>query len=231
MLSRAELAEALVAHAGAGDLARARTELAEAVAQARAMGMTHRVETWVAQAIALQSPATPAVLSRSDEGWTVRCGGRRIDLPDLVGLRYLARLLAQPGRELTAVELADAAVVDNRHELLDGVAVAAYRQRIRDLAVAIEDADPIKAERLRAERSAIVGELAGAVGLGGRMRGFASSPERARTAVRKALTRAVDAITAADPVLGGELRAAVGTGAVCRYQPDGPARPWQVKQE
>jgi tetratricopeptide (TPR) repeat protein len=227
MLSRAELAEALAARAAPGDRERARAELALAVAEARAMGLTHRVELWTDR-------LEPAVLSHGPDGWTVRCGTTRIDLPDLVGLRYLAKLLVNPGRELTAVELSDSGVVGaDHHQVLDSVAVAAYRQRLRDLAEAIDDADACadttKAERLRREREAIAGELAGAIGLGGRLRQFSSSPERARTAVRKALTRAVDAIAATDPVLGEELRAAVTTGAVCCYTPDDPARPWHVE--
>src|SRR5262245_3633982 len=43
--------------------------------------------------------------------------------------------------------------------------------------------------------------------------------ERARTAVRKALVRAVESIAAAEPALGEHLRASLTTGARCRYDP------------
>jgi hypothetical protein len=231
MLSRAELAEALVARGDPGDITRARTALAEAVDDAREMGLARRVEMWTAEAVALQPSGTPAVLCRRGrEGWTVRSGPTRIDLPDLVGLRYLSQLLEHPDRDVTAADLCGAAVVAGRQDLLDSTAVAAYRQRIRELDVAIaeseSDADLGKAERLRQERDVIADELARAVGLGGRLRGFPASPERARTAVRKALKRAMDAIGDVDPVLGSELRAAISTGTVCRYTPAG--RPWRV---
>lgn len=153
-----------------------------------------------------------------------------------MGFRYLSRLLAHPDRELTAAELGGAlggaAVLDGRQELLDATAVGAYRRRIRELVDAIDEADAhadlARAERLRLEREAVASELARAVGLGGRLRGFSSSPERARTAVRKALKRAIDALAAADPVLGAELRAAIATGAACRYTPRD--RLWRVDQ-
>jgi hypothetical protein len=232
-LSQAELADALVARGRLGDLARARSTLAEAIAQAREMGLTQRVETWSARLAALEPPSTPAVLRRRGrEGWTVAGGAGPVDLPDLVGLRYLSLLLEQPDREVAATELYDAVELGARPELLDDPPMAAHRDRIRDLKAAIDDADSdldhSGADRLRLELDAVVGELARALGSGGAPRKLPSSPERARTAVRKAFKRALDAISDQDPVLGGELRAAISTGMVCRYQPG--RRPWRVER-
>ncbi|HEV2783275.1 MAG TPA: AAA family ATPase [Actinophytocola sp.] len=229
---RAELAEALVARGGPGDLERARTQLADAIDEARALGLWPRVDAWSVLANALTPSATPAVLRRrADGGWTLRGGDVPIELPDLVGVRYLGRLLERPGEDLPAVDLCDAGVLTGRQQLLDPAAVDAYRRRVTDLDTAIDDAeadaDLARAERFRLEREAVAGELARAIGLGGRMREFTSSPERARTAVRKAIKRAVDAIAAADPVLGGELRTEITTGSVCRYTPG--ARRWRVE--
>ena len=53
----------------------------------------------------------------------------------------------------------------------------------------------------------------------GRTRDFPDPAERARTAVRKAIKRAVAAVTAADPAIGAELRATVTTGSACAYTP------------
>ena len=228
-LSRAELAEALDARGGAGDLVRARSVLAEAIDDAAAMGLSRRVETWTAR-LAGHDPAP--VLTRRRDGWTVTAAGTRIELPDFVGLRYLSRLLENPGCELAAVDLGGAVVVTGRQEVLDHAAIKAYRQRIRDLDAAIDaadsDADLGKAERLRLERDTLSGELSDALSLSGRAREFASSPERARTAVRKAIKRALDVIADGDQRLGDELRASVTTGTVCPYRPAG--RPWRVEQ-
>jgi hypothetical protein len=50
------------------------------------------------------------------------------------------------------------------------------------------------------------------------MRSFADAPERARTAVRKAVKRAIEQVTAANPVVGQHLARRIETGAVCCYR-------------
>lgn len=61
-------------------------------------------------------------------------------------------------------------------------------------------------------------ELVRASGLGSRIRSFADVPERARTAVRKAVKRAIEQVSAANPVVGQHLASRIETGAVCRYR-------------
>lgn len=230
---RAQLAEALVIRGRPGDLARARVLLARAVDEAKTLDMAQRVEEWTARVDALAPSTTPAVLRcGGGAGWVVRGGAADIALPDLVGLDYLSRLLEQPGQDVAAADLVGSAVLTGRQELLDDTAVDAYRRRVRDLDRAIEDAedcaDPTKAERLRAERDAVAEELVRTMGLSGRVRAFTASPERARTAVRKAIKRALDAISEHDAVLGGELRAEITTGTACRYTPT--LRQWRVER-
>jgi hypothetical protein len=231
-ITRAQLADALDVRAAPGDLARARVLLAEAVRDARTMGMHRRVDRWTEQAAALERTTRPVVLRRrGNEGWSVTGDATRIDLPDLVGLHYLSRLLEYPGREFAATELHGAVEVGTGHQLLDDVAVAAYRQRVRDIDTMIDDAEatghPGKAERLRQERDAVAGELTRALGLGGRARTFAAPAERARSAVQKAIRRAIDTIRDRDPSLGSDLRRTVSTGTGCSYQPG--ERRWRVE--
>lgn len=155
----------------------------------------------------------------------------RTELPDLVGLRYLSRLLDYPGREFAATELRGAVAVDAGYELLDDVAVTAYRQRVRDIDEAIDDAEAAgdfgKVVRLRLERDAVAGELTRALGLGGRSRAFATTAERARSAVGKAIKRAIDTISDADAALGSDLRRTIRTGTACGYRPG--ERSWRVE--
>ncbi|MEV4316265.1 AAA family ATPase [Actinocrispum sp. NPDC049592] len=227
-LSRAQLAEALIARGHTGDLPAARSLLTEAANEARAMDMPERAEAWLALA---GPPDIPAVLRRTPTGWAIVMGEAVTALPDLVGIRYLSVLLEHAWQDVPALDLAAAGVVDARHELIDESAVDAYRRRLRtidaEIDVADSDMDLARAERLRLEREALTSELAGAVGLGGRIRGFPDSPERARTAVRKALKRALDVIAEADPVLGDELRGSISTGLVCRCA---PGRQWRVER-
>jgi hypothetical protein len=187
-------------------------------------------------------PAAPAAgpplvvhLHPGPAGWTVgRPGAVRV-LPELRGLHHLRVLLGRPGAEVGAVELAAAAgghpgviVAEAGEELLDARALADYRRRLAELTDELAEAeswaDQVRAERLGRERSALLAELAAATGFGGRARRFASSQERARTAVRKAIAGALSRIEQHDPALARLLRDTVRTGAHCRYEPD-PARP------
>ena len=140
-------------------------------------------------------------------------------------MRHLARLLARPGQEVPALELAaDAASLagPDRQPVLDGRARRAYADRARrlvaELADARERADRGRVAVLEREADALADELGRSTGLG-RTRDFPDPAERARTAVRKAIKRAVAAVTAADPAIGAELRATVTTGSACAYTP------------
>ena len=62
-------------------------------------------------------------------------------------------------------------------------------------------------------------ELAGAVGLSGRDRPAASSAERARVSVTKAIRTAIKRIAEHEPGLAQHLDQAITTGALCRYDP------------
>ena len=73
---------------------------------------------------------------------------------------------------------------------------------------------------IEAEREALLREVAGATGLGGRARTAGSTAERARVAVRKAIAAALERIDSEDPATARLLRAVVHTGSVCRYEPD-----------
>jgi hypothetical protein len=67
------------------------------------------------------------------------------------------------------------------------------------------------------------------VGLGGRDRRAASSAERARVNVTRAIRAALGRIAEHSPALGRHLEATVRTGTFCSYVPD-PRLPltWQL---
>jgi hypothetical protein len=105
----------------------------------------------------------PVVCTGSGRRWQLAWGSHRVQIENCLGMRYLATLLAKPGREVSAVELA-------------------------------------------------TGPGAEAIDIG-------LVEERARISVGKAIRRALDRITAADPALGHELRMTVHTGLRCCYDP------------
>jgi hypothetical protein len=145
-----------------------------------------------------------------------------------VGMTYLATLLANPGYELTAVELAagpgpDAVAGGTAQPVLDQAATSHYRKWLATLEAELDEHeannDAGRAARIRSERDWLLGELSAAAGLAGRVREFAGAEEKARIAVGKAIRRALAKIAAADEVIAGALRDGVHTGTRCCYRP------------
>lgn len=231
-ICQADLARALDSRGDDGDLGRAVELWAVAVPAAAAMGMTGRHaewEVWQRQARARHAAQSgpPGVIDREGSGWIVGVGDRRVPVPDLVGMRYLAELLTHPGEPIPALVLAadgTTPIEPSQQHLLDGAARAAYLSRGRELAERLADAearhDLAAVASLQAELDALVDHVEAATGIAGRPRAFRSPAELARTAVRKAIQRAIDRIGAAEPTLGDHLRASVSTGFTCLYTND-----------
>jgi len=178
-----------------------------------------------------------AVLRAQGDYWTVAYRTPAFRLKHTVGLAYIAKLVADPGREHHVLELAGhreaGDAVGGAGPLLDARAKAAYRERVEELKDELEEAmrwaDAARAAQARLEMEALAGQLANAVGLGGRDRPVASDAERARSSVTKAIKAAVARIAEQDPLLADHLRRSLRTGTFCTYIPD-PSRPisWQV---
>jgi tetratricopeptide (TPR) repeat protein len=177
---------------------------------------------------------SPATMTRDRRGFVLAHAGTTTRLPDTQGLRYLAELVRQPGREHHALDLVDRVEgvdigggVDRRAlgsagDLTDGQARAEYRRRIERLRADIEDAIAEgrfdAAEAMQSEIEQLVGGLARAFGLGGRSRQAASAAERARLNVTRAIRTAIDRITDLVPA-GRVLDQRVRTGLYCAYEP------------
>lgn len=174
-----------------------------------------------------------AELVRNGDHWLLRHGGRAVVLPDLKGLTYLARLLAEPGREQHVLDLAEAGTVAPGLPVLDDEARASYRRRLAevetDLAEAEADHDEARIRLAERDRDYLVAELSAAAGLGGRARTTGGTAERARTSVTRSLRYALARLAEAAPDLGAHLDRTVRTGTACCYQPDPVARlEWKV---
>jgi tetratricopeptide (TPR) repeat protein len=249
-----------------GDVDRARELIRSATERAAAVGVPRLGERLArAEAMlppeAIGEPAAPvaapadgpgsAVLAREGDVWRLDYEGRVLRVRDAKGMRHLALLLANPGIEFHAVEVAGSgegagaaggveadglsvrAGTGDAGVALDAQAKAEYRARLEDLRADIEEAeafnDPERAARAREEMEFIGQELSSAVGLGGRDRRAASAAERARVNVTRALKREIRRIADQDERLGRELSTTVRTGTFCAYEPD-PRQPvqWRV---
>ncbi len=197
-------------------------------------------------------PSPPPTPARAATVATFRCEGDTriiglgevtVQMRDLKGLRYIDRLLADPGREihvldLVAVErgsLPTGRVVDHRQEaltdgadsglpLIDEAARDAYRRRLAEVEDDIEEAtrmnDLARIDLAQRDREYLISELTSAVGLGGRTRSVGGSAERARTSVTRALRYALGRMAEHHAALAAHLEQSVHTGTYCAYEPD-----------
>ncbi|CAA9236493.1 MAG: hypothetical protein AVDCRST_MAG52-1379 [uncultured Blastococcus sp.] len=175
-------------------------------------------------------------------GGDVRCiefAGRTVVLRDLKGMRYLARLLAEPDREFHVLDLVGAEVGEVARSggdlgpVVDGQARAAYKRRLAEIDDDLDEAavlgDTERAALARADRDYLLRELAGAFGLGGRDRVAGSGAERARASVTRSLRYAVTRIGEHHAEFADHLERTVRTGTYCCYAPD-PRAPisWEL---
>jgi tetratricopeptide (TPR) repeat protein len=226
--AQAELATALRRRDRPGDREEARQLLAEAAGAAAGLGMPVLARD-IAELQAAAAGAGPdrLRLHREDgQDWVLTMGRRATRLRHSKGLAQLAVLLANPGQEISAVELAGGMPTPAAPApVLDEPAKRAYRQRLAVLDEALGRAairgDATAAGGLEAERAALVAELKRAAGLAGRPRTFPDEVERARVNVTRTIRQALDRILAADPEAGRHLLASVHTGIRCVYRPNG----------
>jgi hypothetical protein len=189
-----------------------------------------------------QPAADLNMFRREGDYWSVVFEGRTVRVRDLKGMRYLARLLAHPGRDFHVLDLVAAetgsvsqvesgqaaglshAVLGDAGEMLDARAKNAYRRRLAEIEDDIEQAraigDTDRAAQADAERDFLVRELSRAVGLGGRDRRASSASERARVGVTRAVRQAIGRIGEHHTQLGEHLNRAVRTGTHCAYVTD-----------
>ena len=200
-------------------------------------------------------PTASALFRPEGEYWTLAFDGQVCQVQGTRGMQYLAQLLRAPYQEFFAValvsgntagsesavdgvgqrlttDLALQAGLGDAGEVLDARAQAAYKQRIAELREDLEEAqafnDEGRVEKLQGELEFLMQELTQAVGLGGRSRKAASSTERARVNVTRAIRTAITRIAASHPSLGQYLEQTIKTGTACSYTPD-PSQelPWQ----
>jgi hypothetical protein len=198
-----------------------------------------------------ESSSGLSVFRREGEYFTIAFDGDAFRLRESKGLRFLAMLLASPGREFHALDLiaagsgvgADTTIagvdelarsgLGDAGEVLDEPAKAAYKRRLLELEEEIEEAeafgDAHRAAKGKEERDFIARELAAAMGIGGRNRVAASAAERARVNATRAIRSALLRIRAHSPALSSHLEATVRTGTFCSYTPDPSVqRRWQL---
>ena len=199
--------------------------------------------------------ARPPFLFRRDGsgGWIIRFADQDCPpMPDRVGLRHLYHLLQNPGRPITTRELsalekgfagsADVRLIsttaeedgfsirgrDPRDELLDNKATQQYRAAIKKIDADLDALPPHEhrqREKLEHDRKFFLKELAQAAGISGRPGRASADDDKIRSAITKAISRAMIDLAGRCPPLGLHLKQSIKTGHNPSYVPDPPV-PW-----
>jgi hypothetical protein len=214
--------------AGLGTREQATEHLESALAAYQRLGApawADRCRAALAELSTTFPPSSDRPAFRFDGGsWELAYQGRRVHVPDAKGIRDLAVLLAEPGREVHVLRLIGLEEPTGADPVLDDQARAAYRRRLAELDQEIEEGqqwqDAGRAERAALERDALIRELSAAAGLGGRARRLGDRSERARKTVTARIRDALRRIDSAHPTLATHLRATVTTGTTCSYSPE-----------
>ncbi len=246
---RAELAAVLQRRGAPNDELEAAGLLAAAIGTARALGMAVRVEQWERQAGPpavetvgmVESVTRQGLLERRDDAWMMGLDGRSAVVDHVVGMSYVAALVARPDTDISAVDLCAAVAgggpVDiggRAGSVHDERARADYRRRLAELERELDRADlrgdVERGRRAAEERDRILEQLRRDTGRRGRPRPMSDESERCRMRVSKAIHRAVAHVRKVDQVLGRALESRIRTGFTCRYEND-PGEPivWTVR--
>jgi tetratricopeptide (TPR) repeat protein len=245
VLIRADLAAALDRRAGPGDAETSAWQIASAIREGRELGMAGWVARWEHDGTTPDDhdevEVLQGMLERENGTWRLSLGGRAVVVRDVVGMRYIAELVAHPDTDIRACDLSAAVVGGGPVDAgpvgpvsLDDRARDEYRRRLvqleHELDAADRSGDLDRGRRAAHERDFLVATLRRETGLGGHPRRMVEDAERCRMRVSKAVHRALDRIGQADPALGRALESRIRTGYVCRYLSD-PGQPiaWTVR--
>jgi hypothetical protein len=181
------------------------------------------------------------------------CGERNY-VKELVGLRYIERLIREPGRavpysELIAEDSPDRATEAEKHTADDGLdsdigsyqpvydkeALMGFNKRLNEINAELEKAkewgDTAQQERLEKEHAEICATVEKATGIGGRQRNLDRQSENQRLRIRQALQRAFEKLREVGlPKLAEHLETNTSTelGAY-KYAPQ-PVPSWSLGQ-
>jgi tetratricopeptide (TPR) repeat protein len=164
--------------------------------------------------------------------WHIRFEGIHAQLLDSKGLRDLAVLIGAQGTEVDVFTLLGMEPPRTGADpVLDDTAKTQYKVRLRALDAQIAEADDLgrgaDVATLRAEREALIHELAVATGLRGRPRRLGDPAERARKTVGARVRDALSKIAQVHPQLAHHFGDTLHLGTHCAYAPKSPVA-WTV---
>jgi hypothetical protein len=181
-----------------------------------------------------------ASLVNEGKFWTILWDREKLRIKSSRGIRLLAVLTDNPGRQFHVMDLERCERKDGPSEcdskfassdggpMLDDGAKNAYRARLLELRDDLEEAqqfnDLFRASKIKEEMATITNDLARAFGLYATSLRALSDPERVRVRVTVAVKGAIEKISNYNSAVGWHLATSIRTGAFCVYRPAPIAR-------
>jgi predicted ATPase len=213
-----------------GDIATASQLLHDAIPfaeQSREVDVADQIDELLRR-LSLAEATNRATFRPEGGTWHMQYNGIDVHMPDLKGLWHLRELLARPHQTVAALSLIGASsdeplATADTGPVLDREALRQYRRRLAELDDEV-DAAALRGDRKRqaqrsAEREALIEELKGATGLGGRPRRSGSPAEKARVNVTRTIRHAIGELASRAPDLAAHLEESIVTGVSCCYEP------------
>jgi hypothetical protein len=197
----------------------------------------------------LEPQASSNIFRQEGEFWTVWYSRLAVYLRDAKGLRHIACLLREPGREFHTLDLL--AMTDSVPSVTPAWQVAqdlhvshlpedrpfpdqqakmAYQRWLDELQDELVEAahwnDAPRTAKIRGEIAFLTSELAAAYKVGQHARKSSSEVEKARKAVTSRIRTVLGKIQKPHPALWQHLSTALKTGTFCAYNPEQPTS-WQ----
>lgn len=171
------------------------------------------------------------VFKKQGKTWLIVYDSIPKSVSDSNGMSYIAHMLQNPGQEIHAMTLRSImAGVDktptmgSAGEMLDDNALRQYKERLRDLATELKEAEDYndvgRSVSLKEEMEALTVEIGRATGLSGKQRKASSDREKVRQAVSRAVHRALEAIKKEHQPLHQHLNNSLKIGEFLSYQPE-----------
>jgi AAA ATPase domain len=165
-------------------------------------------------------------LVREGELWFISSAidGCFARVKDLAGFGLLHQLLSRPNREIHALELLGGVLANAAIPAMDMAGLKVFRARLAEIDGEISEMelnhDHGRVDALLVEREALLEQLRGVLGKGGRVRAAPNDAERARVRATRSVKAAIDKLQSDFPALATHLRQQVRTGFHLSYVAD-----------
>jgi len=181
-------------------------------------------------------PAPDFVFQKRGQAWSITWSGGEFSMPDIIGMRYLHRLMSSPSKEFRVTDLyllehpkeQEQPDDGSGHDMTDEKTTREVDKRLEVIRQRLAMNEPGQEDSLRHEEAQLLKYRSQTTGRLGRPRQERGLDEKRRKSVTNAIRDARDRIREVCPELAEHLdKPNLRTGATCTYMPRIPIN-WRL---